>query len=104
MSGAATATARSEPIARRCGSEVMVPILPTPGPAPHRTPAITIRSVGRAAREVRGPGTGYVRRRGGGRRRARNAVQDRRQAVFRDAAGRYRGSPGDDLARRGGAV
>ena len=43
MSGASSATARSEPIARRCGSEVMLPILPIPGPARHRKPALTIR-------------------------------------------------------------
>ena len=44
MSGVSSATARSEPIARRCGSEVMPPILPIPGPARHRKPALTIRS------------------------------------------------------------
>ena len=38
MSGASSATARSEPIARRCGSEVMPPILPIPGPVRHRKP------------------------------------------------------------------
>ena len=36
MSGASSATARSEPIARRCGSEVISPILPILGPARHR--------------------------------------------------------------------
>src|SRR4051812_22241858 len=41
MSGASSATARSEPIARRCGSEVMPPILPIPGPARHRKPLLT---------------------------------------------------------------
>ena len=40
MSGASSATARSEPIARRCGSEVMPPILPTPGPARHRNTGV----------------------------------------------------------------
>ena len=44
MSGASSATARSEPIARRCGSGVMPPILPIPGPDRHRKPALAVRS------------------------------------------------------------
>jgi hypothetical protein len=36
MSGASRATARSEPIVRRCGPEVISPILPIPGPSRHR--------------------------------------------------------------------
>ena len=36
MSGASSATARSEPIACRCGSEVMPLIPPIPAPVRHR--------------------------------------------------------------------
>ena len=50
MSGASSATARSEPIARRCGSEVMPPILPIPGPTRHRKPVLTIRCFKRVLR------------------------------------------------------
>ena len=39
MSGASSAMARREPIARQGGSEVMPPILPLPGPARHWKPA-----------------------------------------------------------------
>jgi hypothetical protein len=40
MSGASSATARSEPIVRRCGSEVIPPILPIPGSARHQNTGV----------------------------------------------------------------
>src|SRR6266705_661660 len=55
MSGASSATARSEPIPRRCGSEVMPPILPIPEPARHRKTALTIRYKRVAGSHVRNP-------------------------------------------------